>query len=266
MTVRRTLPHKRIRTIGAWCFVDHYGPAQHAMSVPPHPHIGLQTVSWLLSGEVEHTDSLGSHQWVRPGELNLMTAGHGIAHSEYSDGGSVLHGVQLWVALPDGRRERPPAFAHHADLPAAEGVQVFVGELAGLRSPAEVFSPLVGAQTEGDVHVPLEPAYEYAVLALDGPATVNGYSIPHGCLQYLGWGGRELRISGGRTLVLGGEPLDEHLLMWWNFVGRSHDEIVAAREQWQSGDGRFGDVPGDPQPRLPAPEMPGVPLKPRPPR
>lgn len=266
MTVRRTLPHKRIRTIGAWCFVDHYGPERTRMAVPPHPHIGLQTVSWLLSGEVEHRDSLGSLQRVRPGELNLMTAGHGIAHSEYSVDDGPLHGVQLWVALPECARDAAAAFAHHADLPQAEGVQVFVGELAGVASPAQVFTPLVGAQTSADVGLPLEPDFEYAVLALDGPIDVNGYPVPHGALQYLGWGAREVRIAGGRALLLGGEPMREHLLMWWNFVGRTHEEIVKARQDWQGGHGRFGEVPGDPNPRLPAPAMPGVQLKPRPPR
>lgn len=266
MTVRRTLPHKRIRTIGAWCFVDHYGPERTRMAVPPHPHIGLQTVSWLLAGEVEHRDSLGSFQRVRPGELNLMTAGHGIAHSEYSVDDAPLHGIQLWVALPQSARDRTPAFSHHADLPAAEGVQVLVGEVAGLRSDADLFSPLVGAQTTGDVHLPLEADFEYAVLAVDGDLEVDEYTVPRGALQYLGWGAREVHIRGGRSLLLGGEPLAEHLLMWWNFVGRTHDEIVAAREQWQSGSARFGEVPGDPNPRLPAPPMPGVVLKPRPPR
>jgi hypothetical protein len=266
MTVRRTLPHKRIRTVGAWCFVDHYGPQRHAMTVPPHPHIGLQTVSWLLAGEVDHRDSLGSTQRVRPGELNLMTAGRGIAHSEYSVDDGPLHGVQLWVALTDAHRDREPSFAHHADLPADGGVQVIVGELAGMRSPAAVYSPLVGAQTDGEAQLRLEPDFEYAVLALDGPIEANGYRVPGGALQYLGWGGRDLRLTGGRAIVLGGEPMREHLLMWWNFVGRSHDDIVAAREQWQAGDPRFGTVPGDPNPPLPAPPMPGIRLKPRPPR
>jgi hypothetical protein len=266
MTVRRTLPHKRIRTVGAWCFVDHYGPQRTRMAVPPHPHIGLQTVSWLLAGEVDHRDSLGSLQRVRPGELNLMTAGRGIAHSEYSVDDGPLHGVQLWVALIDEHRDRAAAFEHHADLPADGGIRVIVGELAGMRSPAAVYSPLLGVQTDGEVHLPLEPDFEYAVLALDGPLEVNGSRVPHGALQYLGWGGRDLRLTGGRAMVLGGEPMSEHLLMWWNFVGRSHDEIVAAREQWQAGDPRFGDVPGDVNPRLPAPPMPGLRLKPRPPR
>lgn len=263
MTVRRTLPHKQIRTVGAWCFVDHYGPDRQAMVVPPHPHIGLQTVSWLIEGEVLHRDSVGSVETVRPGELNIMTAGSGIAHSEDSIGDGPLHGIQLWVALTEEHRQRPPSFAHHADLPATAGVKVLVGEFAGLTSPAEVFSPLVGAEVRGAVDVAVEPGFEYAVLAVDGPAAVNGYVVPHGGLQYLGWGNDRLRIAGGLTLVLGGEPLAEDLLMWWNFVARTHDEIVAARRAYEAAE--FGMVADDDRPFLPAPPMPEtIRLKPRP--
>ncbi len=276
MTVRRTLPHKRIRTVGAWCFIDHYGPDDIEMSVPPHPHIGLQTVSWLLEGEVEHRDSLGSLQRVRPGELNLMTAGHGIAHSEYSVGSGPLHGVQLWVALTEAQRGRAPAFSHHADLPVLDDAglcaTVMVGEFAGAVSPAQPLSPLVGAQLEvtGEAAtVPLEPDFEYAVLAMDADITVGGEHVPRGALQYLGWGARDVRLgadTGSRALLVGGEPLSEDLLMWWNFVGRSHEEIVQAREDWEAGAPRFGAVSADPNPRLPAPALPTVALKPRPSR
>lgn len=264
MTVRRTLPHKRVRTVGAWCFLDHYGPDSQEMVVPPHPHIGLQTVSWLFDGEVEHRDALGSLQRVRPGELNLMTAGHGITHAEDSVGGGPLHGVQLWVALTDAHRERAPAFEHYANLPVDGGVRVLVGEFAGLASPAEVFSPLVAAQVNGPVSVRVEPDFEYAVLAVDSAVVVNGIAVPHGGLLYLGWGHDRLSIGSGRVLVLGGEPLEEQLLMWWNFVARTHDEIVAAREAYQGGDARFGPVVGDSRPFIPAPVMPGIRLKARP--
>ncbi len=275
MTVRRTLPHKRIRTVGAWCFVDHYGPDDVDMSVPPHPHIGLQTVSWLLAGEVEHRDSLGSLQRVRPGELNVMTAGRGIAHSEYSVGSGPLHGVQLWVALPQGERFRNADFAHHADLPVVEigavRATVMVGEFAGAASPAETFSPLVGAQVDltGLATLPLQPDFEYAVLAVDADLTVDGQAVPRGALQYLGWGATHVQLAadpGARVLVLGGEPMTEDLLMWWNFVGRTHEEIVEARRDWEAGDDRFGPVPGDPNPRLSAPALPTVALKARPAR
>ncbi len=276
MHVRRTLPHKQIRTVGAWCFVDHYGPDTHRMSVPPHPHTGLQTVSWLLSGEIEHRDSLGSLQTVRPGELNLMTAGHGIAHSEYAVGEPVaMHGVQLWVALTEEHRHMGPAFEHHADLPLIEEpgmqVRVVIGEFVEAVSPATSHSPLVAAEVawSGDQEVALCPDFEYAVLALDADVDVNGYRVPHAALQYLGWGADRLRLSATSSatiLILGGEPLAEDLLMWWNFVGRTHEEIERAREQWQTGDLRFGAVAGDDTPRLPAPPMPTVTLKPRPSR
>lgn len=263
MTVRRTLPHKQIRTVGAWCFLDHYGPDSQAMVVPPHPHIGLQTVSWLFDGEVEHRDALGCVQRVRPGELSLMTAGHGITHAEDSVGNGPLHGVQLWVALLDAHRDRVPDFVHYPDLPSADGVRVLVGEFAGLRSAAQVFSPLVAAEVSADISVAIAPEFEYAVLAVDGPVVVNGLPVPHGGLLYLGWGADRLTIAGGRALVLGGEPLDEQLLMWWNFVARDHDEIVAARTAYENGDERFGPVVGDSRPFTPAPVMPGIRLKPR---
>ena len=276
MTVRRTLPHKQIRTIGAWCFVDHYGPNRQTMAVPPHPHIGLQTVSWLISGDVEHRDSLGSHQRIRPGELNVMTAGRGIAHSEYSVGDEQvpLHGVQLWVALTDEHRDQAPSFEHHASLPVVSDhgftAIVMTGELAGAVSSATTFSPLFSAEVRLDsssrVQLPVERDFEYAVLALDARDTVNGSTVPHGNLQYLGWGNSQVELrseAGVRLMVLGGEPLAEELLMWWNFVGRDHEEIVAARDQWQSGDSRFGDVHGDDNARLPAPPMPTTKLKPR---
>lgn len=264
MTVRRTLPHKRIRTVGAWCFVDHYGPDQTPMVVPPHPHIGLQTVSWLLAGEVEHRDSVGSVARVRPGELNIMTAGHGITHSEDSIGDGPLHGVQLWVALPDQQRDRPPSFDHHPQLPRHEQVRVLVGQFDGLTSPAQVYTPLVGAQVSGRMEVAIEPDFEYAVLAVTGDAMVNGYRVPHGSLQYLGWGNDRLVLDTDVALVLGGEPMTENLLMWWNFVGRSHDEIVQARAQYEQRDPRFGLVAGDDRPFLPAPAMPNLRLRPRP--
>ncbi|RSS67485.1 bifunctional pirin family protein/GNAT family N-acetyltransferase [Streptomyces sp. WAC06614] len=140
MTVRRTLPQRARTLIGAWCFADHYGPDRVAdsggMDVAPHPHTGLQTVSWLFSGEIEHRDSLGTHAFVRPGEINLMTGGHGISHTEVSTPGTtVLHGVQLWVALPDAHRHAPRAFQHHAPEPLrVDGAElrVFLGTLAGL--------------------------------------------------------------------------------------------------------------------------------------
>lgn len=278
--VRRTLPHRAIRTIGAWCFVDHYGPvdltdpAARGMVVPPHPHTGLQTVTWLLEGEVEHRDSVGSHQLVRPGELSLMTAGRGIAHSEYSAPGvDRLFGIQLWVALPDAERHQDPHFEHHGDLPAGSDggaeVVVILGSLAGLHSPARTYSPLLGAQVRlapgAAARLPLDPAFEHGVLVADGTASIDGEPVGLGDLRYLGAGPGSVGVGsddGATLLLLGGEPLAEELLMWWNFVGRTHEEIVAARQAWERGEG-FGPVAGDDRQATPAPPLPGVRMMPR---
>jgi redox-sensitive bicupin YhaK (pirin superfamily) len=280
MTVTRTLPNRDRRMVGAWCFIDHYGPEDivggPGMQVPPHPHTGLQTVSWLVEGQVLHHDSVGSEQLVTPGQLNLMTAGHGIAHSEQSpvDRSPILHGVQLWTALPDSDRAVAAHFEHHPDLPElADGgctVTVIMGELGGYASPARVYSPLVGAEAVlapgADTRLPLRPDWEYAALTLAGEAEVDGLTLAPGPLLYLGLGRTELALRAApasRLLLVGGEPFAEHLVMWWNFVGRDHDDIVAAREQWMAGDPRFGTVHGHPGPPLAAPPMPSTRLKPR---
>ncbi len=280
MSVRRTLPHRDIRTIGAWCFVDHYGPqlvaadGRGGMQVPPHPHIGLQTVTWLLSGHVIHDDSLGSHQQIRPGELNLMTAGHGIAHAEQSapgEGGE-LHGLQLWVALPEESRHQGPHFEHHAQLPTGtEGsvtTTVLIGGLGGERSPAQTYSPLLGAVLElgapGRVSVRLHPDFEHGVLSLDGSIAVDGHALERSALLGLPPGRTSLLLSAdqpSRILLLGGEPFKQDLVMWWNFVGRSHDDIAEARSDWES-ERRFGSV-SYPGARLPAPPLPSTRLVPR---
>jgi redox-sensitive bicupin YhaK (pirin superfamily) len=284
-TVNRLLPHTSRRTVGAWCFVDHFGPdvvgGGPGMQVPPHPHCGLQTVTWLADGEILHRDSLGSLAMIRPGQLNLMTAGHGIAHAEQSpDGhGPVLHGLQLWIALPAAGASMPPRFEHHEDLPGyADGganVTVVIGELHGHRSPARAHTPIVGADLRlaagATLDLRLRPDFEHALLVLAGAATVatgaEGGELVPGALLYLGADRQDLRLStasGARLFLLGGEPLAEELVMWWNFVARSHEEIVAAREAWASDtDPRFGAVEGHDGDPLPAPEMPTVRLKPR---
>jgi quercetin 2,3-dioxygenase len=278
LPVTRTLPNKRRRMVGAWCFLDTYGPHDLAVSdgmrIGPHPHMGLQTVSWLVAGEILHRDSLGSLQQIRPGHLNLMTAGHGISHSEETPAvhSGMLAGVQLWVALPDSDRDGPPAFSHHAGLPAvtASGLRatVLMGELDGAVSPARTFTPLVGAEvrlTGGPGSLPLRPDWEYAVLALDGPATVDGVPLKPGPLLYLPPGRRALRLEADEpatVMLLGGEPFAEKLVMWWNFVGRTHEEIAAARADWESGS-RFGRVHGYDGGRIPAPPMPITRLAPR---
>ncbi|MGN9841928.1 pirin family protein [Nonomuraea sp. H19] len=264
MAVSRTLPGVHRRMIGAWCFVDAYGPERAAMRVPPHPHTGLQTVSWLLAGEVLHRDSLGSLRQVRPGQLNLMTAGRGISHSEESPE-TVLHGVQLWVALPGEHRHTGPAFEHHPTLPVLDGAgfraTVVMGSLGGVTSPATAYSPLVGAEVlvGGAAEVPLDPAFEHGLLLLDGAVD----ELDRGPLVYLPPGRAGVRLSGrGRVLLIGGEPFGEEIVMWWNFVGRSHDEIAAYRKEWMEGEG-FGAVEGFDGAPLPAPVLPATRLKPR---
>ena len=278
--VRRLLPTLGRRLVGAWAFVDHYGPddvaAAAGMQVAPHPHTGLQTVSWLLEGAVRHRDSLGNDVQFGPGELALMTAGHGIAHSEQSpvEHPRFLHGAQLWVALPDGSRDTTPTFEHHATLPGftSDGLTttVLMGSFGGATSPGTAYTPLVGvdvALAEGaDVEVPLEPDFEYGLLASSGSANVEGAPLDRGAMLYLGTGRRSLRLTADeptRLLLLGGEPFEEQLVMWWNFVGRSGEEIADYAELWNAESARFGAVVGYDGDRLEAPPLPPVPLKAR---
>jgi quercetin 2,3-dioxygenase len=257
MPVRRVLPQRPRRTVGSWCFVDHAGPVRVepgvAFSIGPHPHMGLQTVTWLVAGELLHLDSLGSEQLIRPGQLNLMTAGHGVSHAEEDPArAEEVHAVQLWVAQPAGTRDGPAAFEHHAELPRLEldhaEVTVLVGEVAGTASPARRDTDHMGAEltlrTPGTV-VPLRPDHEHALVVLDGRVTVDGVVVEPGVLAYLGFGRDECRFEvqdPARALLLGGVPFPEQLLMWWNFVARSREEASEARRQWSADDGRFGRV------------------------
>ncbi len=282
MRVRRTLPQRARSLIGAWCFADHYGPDDvtrgPGMDVAPHPHTGLQTVSWLFAGEIEHRDSLGTHALVRPGELNLMTSGGGICHSEVSaPATTVLHGVQLWLALPDARRGGAREFHHYA--PPAVGLgaataRVFLGMLAGEQSPVPTFSPLVGAEITLEPHarilLPVESGYEYGVLVDAGPVAMSGTRLQPAELGYLPPGSATMELANltgdpARILLLGGAPFEEDIVMWWNFVGRSHEEIVVFRAAWEGELDQFGRVEGyagTPR-RLPAPVLPNARLKPR---
>ncbi|WP_026360739.1 pirin family protein [Amycolatopsis nigrescens] len=274
--VERVLPQRRLPTVGAWCFLDRFGPQRADMRVLPHPHTGLQTVTWPLAGEIRHRDSLGSDVLLRPGQLNLMTGGRGIAHSEFSAGDRpLLHALQLWVALPAGQAGIEPGFEQHTELPAfqADGLRatVFMGALGPVVSPATTHTPLVGAEVEvtagAAAHLPLRPDFEHAVLVVEGELEVSGSTVTPGPLLYLGTGRETLSLRtahGARAVLLGGLPFPDDLVMWWNFVGRSHEEIAAAREDWESDDPvRFGLVPGHDGARIPAPELPGVRLTPR---
>ena len=257
LTVQRVLPQRRRRTVGAWCFADHMGPiavrAPDAVGIGPHPHIGLQTVTWLLAGELLHRDSLGSEQLIRPGQLNLMTAGHGVAHAEEDPGrANRLHGMQLWVAQPEATRDGPPAFEHHEALPQVElhgaGATILVGDFAGNVSPARRDTEHVGVELTfrgAMATVPLRRGYEYALTVLEGRIAVEGTVVDPGLLTYLGTGRDEVHVEtddAARVLLLGGLPFPERLLMWWNFVARTREEISEARRQWSAADDRFGEV------------------------
>ncbi|GAB3289218.1 pirin family protein [Pseudoclavibacter terrae] len=295
LPVLRSVPNKYRHFIGAWCFIDHYGPvdlpSDGGMDVAPHPHTGLQTVSWLFSGEVLHRDSIGSIHEVAPGGVNVMTAGAGIAHSEVSPTRSsrapVLHGVQLWIALPAEQRGTAAAFAGLDRCPSmqleastgAEGrveATVFLGEYAGLRSGAPSFSPLVGVELAfpgcSEAELALDPAFEHGVLACSPGITVDDVELPVGAVGYLPPGTERTIVGaaeGGRALLLGGVPFEEEIVMFWNFVGSSHEEVAEARAAWeatrgsQAPDARFGAVDSHDGKTLAAPALPAVRLNPR---
>lgn len=270
-SVRRALPRRGRRTVGAWCFADHMGPAAvtetSGLDIGPHPHIGLQTVTWLLAGQALHRDSLGSEQLITPGQLNLMTAGHGVSHSEEATGHyrGPLEGIQLWIALPETTRNGPPAFEHHGDVPRVDlpgaVATLLIGELGSVASPARHNTPLIGVDLDfsgGDsrpTSLPLRPEWEYALIVLRGAVHLNDRPITPGHLAYLGEHRDELTLHGERgtrALLLGGEPFPERILMWWNFVARQVDEFAAARDAWEQPGQRFGTV-GSQLPRIPAP-------------
>jgi redox-sensitive bicupin YhaK (pirin superfamily) len=284
VAVRRALPRRTRRTVGAWCFADHFGPAVaggpagadagadtgsggRGMGIGPHPHTGLHTVTWLVEGELLHRDSLGSEQLIRPGQLNLMTAGGGVSHAEETPARweGRQHGIQLWVAQPDATRHGPPAFEHHAELPAAglgaATATVLIGALAGAASAARADTPLLGAELAstgggGAAEVPLDPAHEHALVVLAGTVAVGATPIEPGRLAYLGRGREALALHldrGARALVIGGRPFGEDIVMSWNFVGRTRDEMAQDAADWNAGADRFGTV-ASPLARIAAPE------------
>lgn len=287
MEVHRALPQRELPLVGAWCFLDRFGPQAAKMRVEPHPHIGLQTVTWPFEGDVRHRDSVGSDVVVARGALNLMTSGAGIAHSEYSVGEAAvpLDALQLWVALPESRRHGGPAFERHEALPrlplvplageAGEAI-VVMGELGGVVSPATAYTPIIGAEVRippgSRVRIPLDPSWEHALIGVEGLTAVEAGASPgrdaaasidldRTHLLYLGTRRDELVVaseSGATLFLLGGEPFEDDIVMWWNFVGRSHEEIVEAREAWEAGADRFGRVIDHGDERIPAPPLPAV--------
>ena len=288
--VLRLLPHKERRMVGAWCFVDVFGPTdvadQAGMAVAPHPHLGLQTVSWLIQGTVVHRDSLGTTALVEPGHAAVMSAGNGIAHSENSpvhDGargsrGVSLHGAQLWVALPEHARGGEHSFVLHERAPIRESpglrARVFMGQLGATVAPAQGVTPLLGVELSPESSqsrqgtVPLDPAYEHLLVPLVGTVRACGKDVVAGQAVFLGTDRDALDLEltpEARVLLLGGLPFEEEIVMWWNFVARTHEEIEQARQQWNAGgDPRFGEVSHYPGPeRLRAPELPNLRLRPR---
>ena len=274
--ILRALPHRERRTVGAWCFLDHLGPVQFGpgkgMHVGAHPHIGLQTFTWMIEGEVVHRDSLGNEQVVRPGQVNLMTAGRGIVHTEDSLlEGARLHAAQLWIALPDAQRRCAPAFANYPDLPQVDTggwrATVLAGSALGRTAPARVYTPLVGLDmaSTGPAHtqLALQPGFEYAAMVLRGAATVAGEALAPGEWLYFAPGRTALDVrcdGAAQWLLLGGEPFTEDILIWWNLVARNQDELQIALDDWNAG--RFAPVrAGSPAEPLAAPSLSGTRLR-----
>ncbi len=270
--VRRALPARERSMIGPFIFVDQFGPAQlnigRGMDVRPHPHINLATVTWLFEGAIDHRDSLGSFSTIRPGQVNLMTAGKGIVHSERSpeqdrQTGPRLYGMQTWLALPDGREEIDPAFEAVTDLPviADKGARatVVMGTLWGERAPVTTYAQTIYAEImlESQGSIPIEvSADERAVMLVGGAASVDGIALDLYTLTVLE-PGRSMTLNsdqGGRIILLGGEAFATKRHVWWNFVSSSRDRIEQAKQDWREQ--RFPAVPGDREERIPLPDGP----------
>jgi quercetin 2,3-dioxygenase len=271
LQILRALPIREKRLVGPWCFLDRYGPYHFAegkpMDVAPHPHIGLQTITWLLDGEILHNDSLGSEALIRPGGVNVMTSGKGIAHSEETPpaNSGLLNGVQLWTALPQAQRNLNPAFQQVEEVPFVElrggSARVFAGTLADTTSPAQFYSDIIGAELSlhpaAGLSLPLNPAREHALLLLAGDLEMEGEPLSRQSLAYLGPSRTAVDFhsrEGARLLLIGGEPFPEAILMWWNFVARTPEEMMEARRRWEQGEG-FGEVKAYKGQRLNAPPL-----------
>jgi redox-sensitive bicupin YhaK (pirin superfamily) len=269
--VRRAVPSIQARSVGPFVFVDHMGPASfapgHGIDVRPHPHIGLATVTFLWQGRLRHRDTLGTIRDIGPGDVNWMTAGRGIAHSERTppdarETGQPVHGMQTWVALPKSAEEIAPAFHHHpaATVPRIERpgllLQVVAGRAFGEESPVAVFSDTlyVAIDLEPGTELELDAAHrERALYLLEGEAQLDGADLPAMHLLVLDDGVRHrLRAKTAvKAMLLGGEPLDAPRHMWWNFVSSSKERIEQAKHDWVLG--KFGDVPGETE-FIPLPE------------
>lgn len=269
--VARLLPQRQTRHVGPFVFFDHLGPAQfpsgRGMDVRPHPHIGLATVTYLFAGAIEHRDSLGNVLTIRPGDVNWMTAGRGIAHSERTPAaervaGQELHGIQTWVALPLDAEETEPAFHHHAaqDLPRITmgrvRLHLIAGRAFGQQSPVRTFSPMfdLAAEFAAGSTLMLPPEYtERAVYAIDAALLIDGVLLARGRMVLLPPGEPvEIRADAAvHAMLFGGEPLDGERHLWWNFVSSSRERLEQAKADWVAG--RFGTVTGDSE-FIPLPE------------
>lgn len=270
--VRRVLPSKERTMVGPFIFVDEFGPGQldigTGMDVRPHPHINLATVTWLFQGAIDHRDTLGTFSTIRPGTVNLMTAGRGIAHSERSPEeertkGPTIYGMQTWLALPEAQEEIAPAFEAVEDLPmitdSAVSAHVIMGELWGERAATTTYADTIYAEIVigPGGRIPVEAnADERAVMLVGGDAEIGGIPLSPYELAVLK-PGEELTLtttSGGRVMLLGGEAFSTKRHVWWNFVSSSRDRINQAKDDWRNG--RFGEVPGDADEYIPLPEVP----------
>lgn len=270
--IKRALPSRHKRMIGAWCFLDHAGPVTFpkgdGLDVGPHPHIGLQTFTWMIEGTMLHQDSVGSELLIKPKQVNLMTAGYGISHTEVApDTETKMHAAQLWIALPDDKINMAPRFDHYPELPAIEkdGVEftVLVGDFLNVKSPVAVHTELLGVDLAAKVptttRLVLNSKFEYGFMALEGTATINGHELTNDNMLVLEPGVTEIDVQiheNSRVLLLGGEPFESPILLWWNFVGRTQEELEQAREQWINQDARFGTIANYQGARLEAPILP----------
>lgn len=270
--VRRAVPSAECRMVGPFVFVDQFGPARlevgQGMDVRPHPHINLATVTWLFEGAIDHRDSLGTYSTIRPGTVNLMTAGTGIVHSERSpqterDGGAAMYGMQTWLALPDGREDIDPAFEAVSELPLVEEdsvrARVIMGELWGKRAPTTCYAETIYAEIDlgpaGAIPIDAD-ADERAVMLVAGEASIGGHPLELYALMVLKPGVPMTLTSerGGKIMLLGGEAFTSHRYVYWNFVSSSRERIEQAKEDWKGG--RFATVPGDDEEFIPLPEKP----------
>jgi len=271
--ITRLLPQIARRSIGPFVFFDYFGPVEfppgRGLDVRPHPHIGLATVTYLFDGSMMHRDTLGSALEIKPGDVNWMTAGRGIAHSERTGdavraAGHRMHGIQSWVGLPRGDEEAPPAFQHFgaADLPQREdqGVTLIliVGEAFGLKSPVKTFSPIFYADAHFDAGGALHYGAEHeerALFVIEGEVQSSDTEVHGPGAMLMLEPGEEVTLyadAPARVMLLGGAPLDGERHIWWNFVSSSKDRIERAKQEWK--DGKFGLIPGDDKEFIPLPE------------